>query len=304
MRKVLITGITGYIGSHLARALLPDHEVYGLVRDPLRTEYISDIQDQLHLLTTDGSYASIETALQTAQPDLVYHMATFYTGTHGPEVTPALIASNITFGAYLLEAMSACGCSKLVYADTIMAHYGGEADRPLNLYAATKRAFSDLVGYYAGTGAVDAAAVVLSDTYGPGDWRPKVLNLIRRAVLEGTSLALTSGRQIYDAVYIDDVVRGFVQAAAALDPSAPAHRVFQLSGERPRSLRETVELMLEVNDLRFRPGWGGRPDPDYILEDPLRIFPLPPGWSPCVPLEDGLRRFWDGTLLKGGDRIG
>ena len=92
MKKVLITGITGYIGSHLARALLPDHEVYGLVRDPLRTEYISDIQDQLHLLTTDGSYASIETALQTAQPDLVYHMATFYTGTHGPEVTPALIA--------------------------------------------------------------------------------------------------------------------------------------------------------------------------------------------------------------------
>ena len=44
MRRVLITGITGYIGSHLARVLLPDWEVYGLVREPLRTEHIADIQ--------------------------------------------------------------------------------------------------------------------------------------------------------------------------------------------------------------------------------------------------------------------
>ena len=293
MKRVLITGITGYIGSHLARALLPDQEVWGLVREPLRTEYITDIQDQIQLVTADGSYASVEAALQEVRPDLVYHLAAYYTGAHGAAVTPALLSSNITFGGYLLEAMSTCGCSRLVFANTIMAHYSGEAYRPLNLYAATKRAFSDLMAYYIETGLIRAATVVLSDTYGPGDRRPKVLNLIRKSILEETPLALTSGRQIYDTVYIDDVVCGFIRSAGALEHTNTAHQSFQLSGAAPRSLRETVKLMLEVNNLSFQLNWGGRADPDYMPECPLHIFPAPPGWKPEVSLEDGLRKFWN-----------
>ena len=57
--RVLITGISGYIGSNLARNLLPDCEVYGLIREPLNTTYIEDIQDQIYMLPYDGSYESI-----------------------------------------------------------------------------------------------------------------------------------------------------------------------------------------------------------------------------------------------------
>ena len=49
--RVLFTGITGYIGSNLARNLLSDCEVYGLIREPLNTTYIGDIQDQIHMLS-------------------------------------------------------------------------------------------------------------------------------------------------------------------------------------------------------------------------------------------------------------
>lgn len=297
--RVLITGVTGYIGSHLARALLPDHEVWGLVREPLHTEYIAEFREQLHLVAVDGSYAGVEAAVREAQPELTYHLATYYTGSHGPEATPALVSSNITFGAYLLEAMSVCGCGALAYASTVMAHYGGAAYRPLNLYAATKQAFSDLLAYYTDAGLMRAVTLVISDTYGPGDRRSKVLNLIRQAVLQETALDLTSGRQIYDAVYIDDVVQGFICAASVLEQEGIAHRCFQLAADKPCSLRETVELMLEVNDLKFQANWGGRPDPDYMPEYPLHIFPAPPGWKPCVTLEDGLWRFWNSDLRGG-----
>ena len=64
MKRILITGITGYIGSCLASNLLASCEVYGLVRQPVRTEYISKMQDRLHLLVFDGSYASIEDAMK------------------------------------------------------------------------------------------------------------------------------------------------------------------------------------------------------------------------------------------------
>lgn len=292
MRRVLITGITGYIGSHLARTLLPDCEVYGLVREPLHTEYIADCKDQLHLVTIDGSYASVETALRQARPNIVYHLATYYTSAHGPEATPALIASNVTFGSYLLEAMASCGCSALVYASTIMAHYRGEAYCPLNFYAATKQAFSDLLAYYADVGLVRSVTLVLSDTYGPGDRRPKILNLVKKAAQTGEKLALSDGGQDYDAVYIDDVTSAFAQAGDQLACNQGwKNEIFQVCAVSPLTLQQTVEKMLELNGLTLNAGWGQRPQPEREIRQAVRLYPSVPGWIPRVSLEDGLRQF-------------
>ena len=289
MRRVLITGITGYIGSHLARVLLPNWEVFGLVRHPLRTEYIADIQDRLHLVTTDGSYTSVEAAVREVRPDLTYHLAAYYTGAHGPEVTPALISSNVTFGAYLLEAMSACGCSALVYASTVMAHYGGAAYRPLNLYAATKQAFSDLLAYYTDAGLVRAVTLVLSDTYGPDDQRPKILNLIKQAAQTGTRIALSSGGQDYDVVHIDDVSSAFCLAGEGLLKSEFCGEVFQVVPERPLTLRQTVEKLCRVNGWSLNADWGERPPAEREIRKAIRLYPPVPGWTPAVSLDEGLR---------------
>lgn len=289
MKRVLITGITGYIGSHLARALLSGYDVYGLIREPLRTEYIVDIQDRLYLMTIDSSYASIEAAVKEAQPDLVYHLAAYYTGAHGPEVTPALLASNITFGAYLLEAMSACGCSALVYASTVMAHYGGESYRPLNLYAATKQALSDLLAYYTDVGTLRAVTLLLSDTYGPGDRRPKVLNLIKQAAQTGTGIALSSGEQDYDVVHIDDVISAFHLAGEGLLKGEFCGEVFQVVPERPLTLRQTVEKLCRVNGWSLNAGWGERPPAEREIQCAIRLYPPVPRWRPVVSLDEGLR---------------
>ena len=292
MNRVFITGITGYIGSNLARALLPDCEVYGLVREPLNTAYIADIQDRISLLSCDGTLESISSALKESRPDVVYHLAAYYTGGHGPEQTPKLAGSNITLGAYLLEAMAGGGCSALVCASTIMAHYQGEVYRPLNLYAATKRAFSDLLAYYTDAGLLRAVTLVLSDTYGPGDRRPKILNLVKKAAQTGEKLALSDGGQDYDVVYIDDVVRAFRQAGEQLleRPEWRDER-FQVASSNPLTLRQTVERMLAVNGLSLDAAWGRRPPADREIRRAVRLFPALPGWKPEVMLEDGLRRF-------------
>lgn len=289
--RVLITGITGYIGSHLARALLPDCEVWGLVREPLHSSYIADFRERLHLVTTDGSYASVEAAVRETRPELVYHLATHYTGAHGPEATPALIASNVTFGAYLLEAMSACGCSALVYASTIMAHYGGAAYRPLNLYAATKQAFSDLLAYYTDTGLLRAVTLVLSDTYGPGDRRPKILNLVKEAARTGEKLALSDGSQDYDVVHIDDVVSAFRLAGGELLKGRFCNDIFQVAPEHPLTLRQTVEKMCRVNGWRLDAGWGERPAAEREIRRAVRLYPLLPDLEPKVSLDEGLKNF-------------
>ena len=188
--------------------------------------------------------------------------------------------------------MNVTGCRKLVYAVTSMAYWQGENYQPLNLYAATKKAFSDIVEFYTDAGYVEAASVMLSDTYGPDDQRPKVLNLIRQAILEKRSMDLTSGRQIFDLLYVDDVVDGLIQAAKALENPPAAHQFFQLNSENPLSLRETVELMLKVNHLKFEANWGGRPEPERQIYKPAKVYPPPPGWAQRVSLEKGLKRFW------------
>ncbi len=292
IKRALITGITGYIGSNLAHALLPSCEVYGLVREPLNLTYLSDIQEKVRFLFYDGTFESVSAALNVSRPDLVYHLAAYYTGAHGPQQTPQLVSSNITLGAYLLEAMSNCGCSALVYASTAMAHYQGEAYRPLNLYAATKQAFSDLLLYYTDTELLRAVTLVLSDTYGPGDQRPKILNLVKNAAQTGEKLELTDGMQDYDVVYIDDVVWAFQLAGKQLlEKSNWKNEIFQVVPQEPLTLRQTVEQLLAVNALTMDAIWGARPRLEREMCRAIRRYPVLPGWRPQTALCDGLRRF-------------
>lgn len=291
MKRVLITGVTGYIGSRLARWLMQECEVYGLVREPLNLTNIRDIQSQIKLLYVDECYESIATALNVSRPDMIYHLAACCSSSHGPEQTPTLIHSNITFGAYLLEAASALGELPLVYAATIASHYKNAPYCPQNLYGATKQAFSDLLAYYTDAGLLRAVALVLSDTYGPGDHRPKVLNLVKQASQTGERLLFSDGEQDYDVVHIDDVVCAFVEAGKLLLRNHWKNKTFQVFSQEPLSLRETVEKMLQVNDLALNAEWGAHPNPERQIRQAIRVYPLLPGWKPKIKLDDGLRCF-------------
>lgn len=289
MKRALVTGITGYIGSNLARRLLPDWEVCGLVRQPLNLEYIADIAPRIEMFRYDGTYDSMDAALAACRPDLVYHLAAYYTGSHNREHIPKLLDSNIGMGFHLLEAMSAHRVSFLVHASTVMAHYGGEAYRPLNLYAASKRAFSDLLAYYVDAEMLHAVTLVLSDTYGPGDHRPKVLNLIRDAAQKGEPMALSEGNQDYDVVHIDDVTAAFQMAGDQLLEGRLRGGTFQVVPEAPLTLRETVEQLLRVHGSSWQGGWGERPPAEREILRAIRLYPALPGWQPAVPLEKGLK---------------
>ena len=144
--RILITGVTGYIGSSLARCLLAEgHPVFGLVREPVRRTYLQDLADRLTLLPCDGTGEGLARQMEHCKPELAYHLAAHYTGAHDLENIREMLASNIALGAYLLESLAACGCRNFIYASSIMEHYRGREYCPLNLYAATKRAFCDLL---------------------------------------------------------------------------------------------------------------------------------------------------------------
>lgn len=290
--RIFITGITGYIGASLAHSLLlQGHQILGLARMPLHDEYIQDIYGQITLFPYDGTYESIYAAIKQSSPDLVYHLATHYTGAHNGEVLPVMLNANITMGAYLLEAMAQTESRNLIYASSVMEYYHGKEYCPLNFYAATKRAFYDLMCYYTDAGFLRTGVLVLTDTYGPGDHRPKILNIIKQHMGTDKPLELSDGQQEYAAVYIDDVVRAFDMAGQQLCEGLWEQKIFQVLPEKIYTLRETVDKLLQIHQITLNAQWGKRPSPVRDMRKAVHIYPVVPGWYPEVSLEVGLKKF-------------
>lgn len=299
--RVLITGITGYIGSNLARALVGKHQVFGLVREPVTQVYIADLTSDITFFTYHGNYQDIAHAVLESQPDVIYHLAAYYTSAHGPEQTPRLLASNVVLGGYLLEAMSTANIKNLVYASTITEYGQDGVYAPGSLYAASKRAFQDLAVYYAKAENLHVINLILSDTYGPGDYRPKVLNLLKKALSSGERMILSPGSQDYDLVYIDDVINAFILAGYRLynhleiEPTC-----YQIFARSPLSLRSTAEQLMEISGIKDTSNivFGGISSPNSTPTKALRIYPSIPGWKEKVSLQEGLSRFWHESGFK------
>lgn len=294
MSRILLTGATGYIGAQFAKCLLPHHEVFALARTPFQTRYLSDCQDKLKWYVYDGSYASVSHAIGSCRPDLVYHLAAYYTSARGEHVVPELLQSNVVFGGYLLEAMAQYGCGKLIYTSTITEFGRDGSYRPLTLYAATKRAFSDLAEYYVDRGLLRMVTLVLADTYGPKDARPKILNLLKDAVSAHRKLEFTSdGEQVYDAVYIDDVLEALhLSGERLLQCVGEAIQCYQVFAPEPLSLKETVAKFEQVNQVTCDASWGKKGTGENGEKGPVRIYPPVPGWQAKISLDQGLQYIW------------
>lgn len=290
-QRALVTGATGFIGGNLTRALLDQGwRVSCLVRpgtDPGRLPKGADliVYDQQH------GIRGLAGLLSELQPAVVFHMASRFLAAHAPEDIPDLVASNIQFGAELLEAMTLSQTSLLVNAGTSWQHYQSRAYSPVNLYAATKQALEALLQYYVEAGGVRCVTLKLFDTYGPNDPRPKLFHLLGRVAASSETLAMSPGEQLIDLVHIDDVIQAFLLAAQRLlAGEVVSAESYGVSSGRPIPLRELVAIYAQVSGRRLNIEWGGRPYRNREVMKPWSTGPGLPGWHPCVSLEEGIRR--------------
>lgn len=287
----LITGITGFVGSHLGRRLVRNGwQVHGVVRPGSSLEAIADVRAAVRLHVQDGSFAQMDAVVQHAAPDVVFHLASYFTAEHRSAEIGALIDANIRFGTLLLEAMAAHSVRCLVNTGTAWQHYRDSDYDPVCLYAASKQAFGALLRYYQEAHGIASITVKLHDTYGPGDRRAKLFNLLRRQD-PAVPLAMSAGDQKLDLVYIDDVVAAFMAAADRVVSSGQGHaeEFVVTSGERIR-LREVVDLYLRITGRPLQIDWGKRPYRRREVMEPWTQGRVLPGWKAHMALAEGIRR--------------
>lgn len=256
-RTAFLTGITGFIGGKLAAHLADDGwTVHALVR---KSSDAADIPGNVTTHIHTGDLARLTEILASTGPDVVFHLASLYLADHKAEQVDALVASNILLPAHLAEAMTAAGCRDLVSTGTAWQHFGTDAYNPVNLYAATKQACVDILRYYHDARGLSVVTLELFDTYGAGDKRRKLVQLLVDTAASGETLGMSPGEQIVDMTHVDDVVDAFVIAARVLaDAASPVMRSYRLSGER-LTVRALVHVMAEATGRPVPVKFGALP---------------------------------------------
>ena len=296
--KILMTGITGFIGHHLGERLVNDgHEVHAIVRPTSKINELSENLQrnvQFHVYDKDNTVLDILTDLcvDDKRPDVVYHLATNFMNEHKFEDIQDLIQSNITFGTELLDAMVANNVYNFVNVGTFAQHFEDAEYSPINLYAATKECFEGIIKYYAEVRNLKCIALHLFDTYGADDKRGKILGLLKKISASGETLKMSPGGQLIDIVYIDDVIEAFVAAGKLLAACKYDYcGTYGVSSTKPIPLREVVKIFENVAGKKLSIEWGGRPYRAREVMVPWSSYKLLPGWTPKVSLQEGIKKF-------------
>lgn len=289
-KKALITGATGFVGSHLARRLVNDGwDVHIIVRPSSKLEQLREAKDKVIVHRHDGTTEGMLAIMQEAQPEIVFHLASLFISEHQPKDVVPLIHSNLLFGTQLLEAMKAAKIDRLINTGTSWQHYQNEEYNPVNLYAATKQAFEDIIRYYIETSPLKIITLKLFDTYGPDDPRPKLFALLKKLAKDKRPLAMSPGEQLIDLVYIDDVVEAFIIAANRLLSGEVAnHEIYAVSSGSLVELRELVGMFEECAGRKLKINWGGRQYRKREVMKPWSSYKTLPRWKPKVSLKDGI----------------
>lgn len=294
-KKALITGVTGFIGGAVARCLLESGwSVALIIRNESDASQIADILHKSKVYLYDGSGESLITAMHDSKPEVVFHLASLVLVEHQTTEIPSLIASNVLFGSQLLDAMVQVGVKHIVSAGTIWQFFGKDDAQAVNFYAATKQAFEKIVDFYHDAFGVSAISLILADTYGVEDNRPKLINYLIKALGASEVLNMSPGDQVIDVSHVRDVAKSFRLAATKLvENPEPVRMTLAVSGTR-LSVKQLVAAVERVSQQTINVQFGGRPYRFREVMCPALISELESDWRK-VELVEGIQELLEAS---------
>jgi nucleoside-diphosphate-sugar epimerase len=301
--RTLVTGCAGFIGSHLVDSLVADgHEVIGI--DCFNDNYHrrQKLTNLRHVSDWDGfEFIPIDLARGDLRGiadecELIFHLAA------EPGVRSSwgaryenYLRNNVLATQHVLEAVKHRTDVRVVYASSSSV-YGNALARPtkedtplhpVSPYGQTKAAMEHLCELYLLSHGVDVVGLRYFTVYGPRQRPDMAFHLFSRALLEGQPINVYGdGLQTRDFTYVDDVVRATRAAAGA---QLGEHRIFNIGGGSPASLREVLTILRQVagRDVDVVYGQTERGDVRDTAADASRAR-AELGFEPQVALADGL----------------
>jgi nucleoside-diphosphate-sugar epimerase len=290
-QTVIITGGTGFIGSRIAVRLIEEgFNVRVITRLSSDIDEIEPYLDRMELFRFDGKTNSLIEYFQAEKADVVVHLASFAVFQHESDQVEAMIDANLKFGTQVLEAMATAGVDSFINTGSFAEYFEGDGYDPSGLYAATKKAFEDIMTFYINAHELNAVTLKLFDVYGPGDPRKKIINLIIQAIKNDEKLIMTVGEQYLDLTHINDVVNAYVHTIdGMLKGNFEGEDIFAISSGAQIKVRDLVAVIEKVMAKAAPVELGGR---DYRFREIMKPWQggaALPGWEARINLEEGIK---------------
>lgn len=321
MTRVLVTGITGFIGSHLAEALVrKGYDVAGLVR-PCASRDLRPIQhllEDLTLLTCDlTSYASTANAIRAIDPQIVFHLGALspvrYSFEHPFQYQETNLIGTINIVHSLLE-MPDPRSHKLIAASTAEV-YGIQEKKPFketlplnptSPYAVSKAAMDMYLRMASSAYSLDCTILRATNSYGRKFETGFIVEYLITTMLEGAKTYVGAPDSIRDYIHVSDHVNAYLLAAEKQRAPGEVYNVGSGRGISNRDLALFIAKMVGCEESKitfgsYPPGYPMRPmhgEQPYIVLDSNKIT-SELGWRTTVDLEHGIKdtiTYWKNRL--------
>ena len=309
MSRAFVTGAYGLLGTWLVRALLDRGDGVVVLRrdEPAASALVLEgLEARCDVVPGDVRDAeTIERALGDYEVDTVFHLAAqTLVGTARRSPVPTFEA-NVRGTWVVLDACRRLEVPRVVVAASDKA-YGAHDELPYREefalqprypYDVSKAATDLIARSYFHTYDVPVAVTRFANLYGGGDLNfSRLVPEAAAAAIQGRAPVIRSdGTPERDFLHVEDAVRAYLDIAGALDGGA-AGEAFNAGGGEPHSVLEVVELVCRAAGTDVEPDIRGAGTPEGEIDrqyvDATKLHDLT-GWSPQVPLEDGLRRTVD-----------
>ncbi len=282
-RKILLTGATGFLGSHLLAAFLKQQWEVSIIK-----RSFSNISRIEHLLPS-VSYINIDKEPlelifeRAGKFDAVVHTATCY-GRNG-ETAPEVLQSNLDFPLTLLNTATFFNTTTFFNTATILYEY-------LNYYALSKKQFEEWGKIYANQEKIGFVNLQLEHIYGPKDDSSKFTTFIFESLKNNVPhIDLTPGEQKRDFIYIDDVASAYITLLNSDKIiNNKSFSVYDVGTGEAVSIREFVELAKKMLNSKSELCFGKQPYRQHeVMLSKADISALQEqGWEVQTTLQNGI----------------
>lgn len=303
MATILLTGGTGFIGSHIVEALLAAHHQLKVLTSSSSTHpNIQPYQGQLELLRGDfGNQQLMQQYLEGV--DYLIHVAWTTVPKTATENPIYDAQSNLIGGLHLLEAAVAAGVKKVIFVSTGGALYGPPQYvpvdeqhplHPISAYGTSKLALEHYLHFYYKNRGLDYTIFRIANAYGPRQNLTKnqgVIGIWLQKIKEQQPIEIWGdGSVVRDYIYVADVAQLLVQSLAYQG----ATKIFNVGSGKGYSLNDILEACQRVTQEQ--------PVVQYLegraFDVPVNILSIEQvqevlGWQPSTGLEEGILATWE-----------